>query len=509
MFRQILVVSAFAAGLTTVGASASERSDLAGSASRAAAGLQLAQAGDVEVYYDGRGRRVIVDAYTGEIIAIEPRGERRRPMRRPMRERADPERYYLDDPEDMARLRRDRMMELGRRPAPPIDEYSEYPAEEYPIAPREPNYDDGFPQAPDGVYRAPAPQPPRTATRPPITRQPIAPAPVERAPLEPETDGPDTAMTAPGSEAGAIAPDQPPAVIVEPGSPPATIEPPVTSAARIEVAELQVLLDRKGASPGVIDGHFGSNVDKGLVSYRLLTGQVLKSTDAAGIKKALAESGGDAFISYTITAADAAGPFVAAVPEDYGKKAKLERLGYTSISEMLAERFHMDERYLKALNPDANFGRPGTIVRVANVGVPVNTQVQRIIADKQQKQVRAYDAGGKLVAAYPATIGSSETPSPTGTHIVSRVAFDPELHLQSKPQFQAGRQQQDPDHSAGTERSRRFDLDRARQADLRYPWDTGALEDRQDREPWLRPADQLGCAGACQDRQAGRFGRIR
>ncbi|MCR6659936.1 MAG: hypothetical protein NVV72_11560 [Asticcacaulis sp.] len=39
------------------------------------------------------------------------------------------------------------------------------------------------------------------------------------------------------------------------------------------------------------------------------------------------------------------------VPEDYGEKAKLERLRYTSVTEMLAERFHMDEAYLKALNP--------------------------------------------------------------------------------------------------------------------------------------------------------------
>ena len=51
-------------------------------------------------------------SYTGEIIAIEPREERRRSMRRPLREQ---ERYYLDDPEDMARLRRDRLMNSTAR----------------------------------------------------------------------------------------------------------------------------------------------------------------------------------------------------------------------------------------------------------------------------------------------------------------------------------------------------------------------------------------------------------
>jgi lipoprotein-anchoring transpeptidase ErfK/SrfK len=402
MFRKIIVVSAFAASLAPFGAVASELSepDFPDSvASSDAFGLRLAQADDVEIYYDGRGRRVIVDAYTGEIIAIQPRRETR-PRRQ--RERANPERYYLDDPEDMARLRRDRLYELGRQA--PIDEYSEFPPD--PAYPRE-----AFPEeAPYGGYNEPI-EPPRTATREPF----------ERVPLEP----------------GLVAPDQPSDIIVEPNQP-ATIEPPATSAARIEVAELQVLLDRKGASPGVIDGHFGSNVDRGLVAYRELTGQVLRSTDAEGIKKALAESGGDPFINYTITAADAAGPFVAAVPADYGQKAKLERLSYTSVSEMLAERFHMDERYLKALNADANFNRVGTIIRVADVGAPVSKQVARIVADKGQKQVRAYDADEKLVAAYPATIGSSETPSPTGTHTVARIALNPEYTYNPKINFKQG-----------------------------------------------------------------------
>ena len=76
-----------------------------------------AQNGDVEVYYDGRGRRVIVDPYTGEILAVQPA--------RPMREYEPPrrERYYDDDPEDMARLRRDQQRDLQLREPPPEPAY--------------------------------------------------------------------------------------------------------------------------------------------------------------------------------------------------------------------------------------------------------------------------------------------------------------------------------------------------------------------------------------------------
>ncbi|TGS78782.1 hypothetical protein EN818_31270, partial [Mesorhizobium sp. M3A.F.Ca.ET.175.01.1.1] len=114
------------------------------------------------------------------------------------------------------------------------------------------------------------------------------------------------------------------------------------------------------------------------------------STDAVGIKTALAQSGGDAFASYTITPEDAAGPYVASIPEDYSQKAKLDRMGYTSVTETLAERFYMDEDYMKSMNKRLDFNRPGTIIKVANFGTLVSTPVARIIADKEKKEVFAY-----------------------------------------------------------------------------------------------------------------------
>lgn len=380
-----------------------------------AEGIQLAQYGDVEIYYDEFGRRVVVDAYTGEIISVErPRRSERRARREAMRERRDAsrgeERYYLDDPEDMARLRREKLRERGIivRP-PPAEEYGDYARElpggidEYPSAPRR-----AFPDEPD----------PEFAEREP------APGPIQRQPLgDPSARSPSVAEAPPPATPN----------IVE-----GAIDPSLKLGAREDVAALQILLDRRGASPGVIDGRFGSNVDKAIVTYRQITGENLKSTDTPGIKAALAASGGDAFINYTITASDAAGPFVASVPADYGEKAKLEKLSYTSTSEMLAERFHMDEAYLKALNPQANFGRVGTIIRVANVGQPVSRQVTRVVADKGRKQLFAYDAANKLVVSYPATIGSTDTPSPVGTHLISRVVLDPDYTYNPNINFKQG-----------------------------------------------------------------------
>ncbi|MER8867367.1 L,D-transpeptidase family protein [Mesorhizobium sp. M0751] len=420
MFRTIFTLSALAAGLLASNAMASPLADTAPGVVRAtdAGGVLIAQNGNLDIYYDARGNRVIVDAETGKVIAIQPPQTRldRRALRRERLRNLGPvedDRYYLDDPQDMARYRRRQLEDEGRIIVPPADDYDfngDNSVEAFPEAPRDDGYGNDYPEA--------QPVKPRI-----IERQQLNEASIE--PVEP---------TVPNEQA-ALPPDTAP--------PPSTggktaVDPSLALGAREDVAALQVLLDRAGASPGVIDGRFGSNVDKALAAYNEITGSNLKSTDAIGIQAALAQSGGDAFASYTITPEDAAGPYVASIPEDYSQKAQLDRMGYTSVPEALAERFHMDETYLKKLNPDANFNRPGTIIKVANFGRLVATPVARIIADKSNKQVRAYDAAGKLVATYPATIGSSDTPSPSGTHTVSRVALDPNYTYNPNINFKQG-----------------------------------------------------------------------
>jgi lipoprotein-anchoring transpeptidase ErfK/SrfK len=419
ILSRIIAISALMAGMSAAGAVAAPAPlpDGAPAVARDEPAFPLlAQGRDIDIFYDQYGRRVIMDAYTGEVLAVErPRRTERRVLRVEPRSR---DRYYLDDPADVSRLereRRNRLRQLDRIPREDFRDggYLEGPVEDYP--------DDGsyrdrprqlFPDAPRRAGREA--DEPRVVTREPLTREPLAREPLEAPAAKPKAAAAKPAI---GEQA----------VVTQP-----------SLGSREDVAALQILLDRKGASPGVIDGRFGSNVDKAIAAYRAITGENLKSTDPAGIKAALAASGGEPFTSYTITNADAAGPFVASVPADYGEKAKLERMSFTSTAEMLAERFHMDEAYLKALNPDANFNRPGTIIKVANVGKPAAGAVKRIVADKGNKQVRAYDAAGKLLVAYPATIGSSDTPSPTGVHAVSRIAFDPEYTYNPKLNFKQG-----------------------------------------------------------------------
>lgn len=212
----------------------------------------------------------------------------------------------------------------------------------------------------------------------------------------------------------------------------------LTGKSRAEIAALQVFLDRQGMSPGVIDGKMGSNVDKALHAYEIKTGDRLDPRNAEDIMSRLAAGGGLPFKEYTITSADAAGPYVASIPTDYAQKAAMPSMGYTSVAEMLAERFHMDENYLRELNPGVDFNTPGTIIKVVDPGPGRTGEVTRIVANKAIKQVQAFDAQGTLIAAYPATIGSTDTPSPSGTHKVVRIAFNPNYTYNPKINFKQG-----------------------------------------------------------------------
>ncbi len=194
------------------------------------------------------------------------------------------------------------------------------------------------------------------------------------------------------------------------------------------LVRLEVLLDRAGFSPGVIDGHGGDNLNRALAAYAEAR-HLPASPDAvqAALQSLSAQDRAPTMQTYQISAADAAGPFIGTPPKDYPALARLPALSYSTPQQLLAETFHMDQHLLMALNPTADFSRPGTRILVtAPRAAARRYQGARIEVDKTNDQVRVFGPDGQLAAAYPATVGSTERPAPTGKFAVKGVARNPD-----------------------------------------------------------------------------------
>ncbi|MDY6483468.1 L,D-transpeptidase family protein [Acinetobacter faecalis] len=192
-------------------------------------------------------------------------------------------------------------------------------------------------------------------------------------------------------------------------------------------ARAHVMLNNAHASPGAIDGSSGKNTLKAIASFQQMnglkpTGTLTKETWDALIAK---QGSKPAYVEYTITAADLKGPYAKSIPGDYALQAKMPGLYYTRVSEMLGEKFHMDENFLKKINPKATFNKVGEKIIVTSVRNQLPEDIHLIVAHKGAKQLYLFNSNNKMIASFPATIGSSDTPSPTGTYKVTGVAPNP------------------------------------------------------------------------------------
>ncbi|WP_312783968.1 L,D-transpeptidase [Brevundimonas sp.] len=249
------------------------------------------------------------------------------------------------------------------------------------------------------------------------------------------------ALTACGSPVETPQSEQPPAVSTPPALTREAVEtavfeaapPPAANGAATPatpdpaVARAQILLDRANFSPGVIDGLGGDNTRQAIAAFEKAIGLPEDGVlDAEVFRRLTAGDNGKVLANYVITAADLAGPFIGQVPSDLQAMSKLGTVGYATPLEAFAEKFHMTESLLRALNPGVDFGKAGQSIFVAAVAqTDLTAEVARIVVDKTERSVRAYDADDRLLAFYPATIGSSARPAPSGDLSVVGVAPEP------------------------------------------------------------------------------------
>lgn len=212
---------------------------------------------------------------------------------------------------------------------------------------------------------------------------------------------------------------------------------------------IQVILDKLGFAPGVLDGKGGQSLEDALSGFQTAYGlDVTGKADAATLKALSKWRVWRPTKTLVLDAAALAGPYTAPFPKEPEGQAALKSLDYRNALEALAERFHTTPATLIALNspqtrlvPGARIVFPNAlplsrdyankdavwVARLNALNVTAETrEAARIVVDKSERVLRVYDAADKLIAQFPATMGSARDPLPIGRWTVKGVSFNPE-----------------------------------------------------------------------------------
>ena len=247
------------------------------------------------------------------------------------------------------------------------------------------------------------------------------------------------------------------------------------------IMQAQVVLDREGFGPGIIDGKMGMSTENALRGYQEandldVTGKLDDAT-----KEALSEFDTiEATRVVTIPQSFAKASY-STIPEDPAEIAEIDRMGYKSLDERIAERFHTTVEVLEMLNPN---GRPagasetdgaetatspspsasgdaqasndtqtdtifraGQQIRVPNIGgdriapgsvkdrswqqtlasLGVGSEqpaADRIVVSKSDSTMRVF-SGDELIGLFTVSSGSSQFPLPLGDWDIVGEAYNP------------------------------------------------------------------------------------
>ncbi len=247
---------------------------------------------------------------------------------------------------------------------------------------------------------------------------------------------------------------------------------PTTKAIRDRNARLQIFLDREQFGPGKIDGSWGLFAREAWKRYQQAKGQ--PAVNPLATLPAEVATLEPLYTTYTVTPADAT--IVGEIKGTLEEKAKQKMLPYTSLSAMVAERYHCSPEFLVRINPGLKLTqmKVGTTLTVPNVvpfdliairaertrldaaAVERRKQAQHLALasnaagpvpvpapapndpapvnpDRYNLRVSTVDKlveireGTRLVASFPVTPGSDNLPTPKGSWVIRSKVYFPEF----------------------------------------------------------------------------------
>ncbi len=193
-----------------------------------------------------------------------------------------------------------------------------------------------------------------------------------------------------------------------------------------DAVRMQLFLDKENFGPGKIDGSYGGFTKLAWMHWQQAHGiekPEIETFDPHSPQLAAIEP---LYTEYTVVAEDLAnlGP----VPTQPAEQSKLKALAYGSLSELLSERFHCAEEFLKKINAPKKLEtlKVGDTMTVPNVQPPFDLaqvggwrdlqRAQAAAAKKKEQEEKAAAAkNGSAAAPSPAPSPSPDTAAATAT----------------------------------------------------------------------------------------------
>lgn len=203
------------------------------------------------------------------------------------------------------------------------------------------------------------------------------------------------------------------------------------------IAAFQVALDRQLFSPGCVDDHIGSQTRAALRSWQVANGlTVTGAFDDATAEKLKLDV--PAFIEHQVTTNDFAR--LGRAPESWRERAAQETMPHETILELVAEKFHASQRFIRALNPAISWETLNTPTNVVVPNIETDAEppkAQELRINLAHKWLTVYDQEGRLCAFFPCSIGRDKLKRPVGALQVVALApnpnytFDPKVFPES------------------------------------------------------------------------------
>lgn len=195
------------------------------------------------------------------------------------------------------------------------------------------------------------------------------------------------------------------------------------------IIAIQARLDRMNLSCGCIDGKFGAKT--GLAAGLWMKGAAT-NVPANVLADALGSEEG-IFTNHVVAARS--GVALTLIPASWAGKAALPAMGFESVLEEVAERYHSSRDAIRRLNPGAPWPDPpaGTALKVPNPFPAAAVRAASLNISLARKTVFVLDASGSVAACFPCTIAARAEKRPVGMlKVVAIIAnpnytFDPAL----------------------------------------------------------------------------------